>query len=120
MKEVKAYVRLTSLEEVVAALRQAGYCCMSIIDVSGLGNLMDPEQATYSLEFVQKMSKVAKIELACKDDDAERVVEVIKKHGRSGMAGDGIIFVHPIEKAIKIRTGDTGEGVLQTQSGIDA
>ena len=116
MKEVKAYVRLTSLEEVVAALRQAGFCCMSVIDVSGLGNLVDPEGATYSLEFVQKMSKVAKIELACKDDDAGKVVEVIKKSAHSGLAGDGIIFVYPLENATKIRTGESGDGVLQTQS----
>lgn len=64
MKEIKAYVRITLLEEIVGALRQAGFCCMSIVDVSGLGNLMDPKEAKYSMEFVQKMSKVAKIELA--------------------------------------------------------
>jgi nitrogen regulatory protein P-II 1 len=113
MKEVKAYVRVTLLEEVVSALRQAGLCCMSIIDVSGLGNLMDPEEAKYSLEFVQKMSKVAKIELACRDEEAETVIEVIRRHGRTGQPGDGIILVYPLEKAVKIRTGEEGKEILQ-------
>ncbi|MEO8167567.1 MAG: P-II family nitrogen regulator [bacterium] len=117
MKEIKAFVRVTLLEEVVAGLSQAGFCCMSIIDVSGLGNLADPKDSKYSLEFVQRTSKMAKIELACRDEEADKAVEVIRTKGRSGDAGDGIIFVLPLEKAVKIRTGDTGDGILQTQSG---
>ena len=114
MKEIKAYVRITTLGEVVQGLRAAGFPCMTIIDVSGLGNLVDPKQWNYSMEFVQKMSKLAKIELACRDDDAAKVVDIIKKYGCTHQSGDGILFVYNIERAVKIRTGEEGEQVLQT------
>jgi len=116
MKEIKAYIKITSLENVVAGLKNAGLCCMSIIDVSGLGPLMDPSQAKYSFEFVQKMSKVAKLELVCKDDDANRVVSVIQKYGCTNQPGDGIIFVSPVERAVKIRSGQEGDTILQVPS----
>lgn len=116
MKEVKAYVKLAVLEDVVSGLNLAGFCCMSIIDVSGLGNFMDPEHWKYSLEFVEKMSKVAKIELVCPDKDAAKVVEIIRTRGCTHQAGDGIVFVIPVERAVKIRTGEEGDHVLQTRT----
>jgi len=116
MKEIKAYVKITALEKVVASLKDAGFCCMSIIDVSGLGALMDPQEAYYSIEFVEKMSKVAKLELVCKDRDADTVVDLIQKSGCTHDHGDGIIFVLPVERAVKVRTGDEGESILQTTS----
>ncbi len=91
---------------------------MSIIDVSGLGSFMDPQNWKYSMEFVEKMSKVAKIELVCSDRDAEKAVETIKINGCSHEAGDGIVFVHPVERAVKIRSGEEGEKILQTPSKV--
>lgn len=116
MKEIKAYVKISALERVVAALKDGGFCCMSIIDVSGLGALMDPDEAKYSFEFVQKMSNVAKLELVCKDEDADTVVRLIQKNGCTHDHGDGIIFMLPVERAVKVRTGDEGDSILQTTS----
>ncbi len=113
MKEIKAYVRVSVLNEVVQALESAGYKSMIIIDVSALGSLADPKESAYSIEFVQKYSKVARIELVCDNSDAEQVVEIIKARGCTHQHGDGIIFVSDIERAIKIRTGEQGEKVLQ-------
>ena len=113
MKEIKAYVRVNVLNEVVRALEREGFKSMTIIDVSALGGLADPKESTYSLEFVEKYSKMAKIELACKDEDAPRAVAIIQKRGCTHQHGDGIIFVSDIRHAVKIRTGDEGEGVLQ-------
>jgi nitrogen regulatory protein P-II 1 len=117
MKEIKAFVKIIALEEVVAALRQAHFSSMSIIDVSGLGALTDPGQSKYSLEFAEKMSTVAKIELACRDGDVDRVVDIIKTRGCTHEAGDGIILVSPVERAVRIRTGEEGETILQANSG---
>jgi nitrogen regulatory protein P-II 1 len=119
MKEIKAYVKLSELERVVSGLKQAGFCCMSIIDVAGLGNYRDPENWKYSMEFVEKMSKVAKIELVCPDRDAEKAVEAIRINGCTHQAGDGIVFVYPVERAVKIRSGDEGERILQTPSKVE-
>ena len=116
MKEIKAYVKLSRLEDVVSGLKDSGFCCMTIIDVSGLGNYRNPEDWKYSIEFVEKTSKLAKIELACPDGQAGKAVDVIKTRGCTHSAGDGIIFVYPLDRAVKIRTGEEGDRVLQTRS----
>ncbi len=113
MKEIKAYVKTSVLENVVAGLKESGCSCMTIVDVSGLGNFMDPEQWKYSMEVVEKTSKVAKIELACRDDQADQLVEMIKQRGCTHQPGDGIIFVSELQRAVKIRTGEEGDNILQ-------
>ncbi|NIR51719.1 P-II family nitrogen regulator [candidate division KSB1 bacterium] len=113
MKEVKAYVRIRMVDQVVRALEEAGFDRMTIIDVSALGKLADEKEAKYSIEFVEKHSKMAKIELACKDRDVDQVVETIQKNACTHQPGDGIIFVAPVERAVKIRTCEEGEQILQ-------
>ena len=54
-----------------------------------------------------------KIEVVIEDKDKSLVVETILKHARTGDVGDGKIFVIPVEEAIRIRTGEEGEEVLQ-------
>lgn len=87
---------------------------MTIIDVSALGDLADEKETKYSTEFISRYSKVAKIELVCRDADVEQIVSIIKKKGCTSHPGDGILFVSPIERAVKIRTGEEGENILQT------
>ena len=116
MKEVKAYIRVGVVQEVVSALEGAGFCCMTIIDVSALGGLSDPAQSKYSIEFIERYSKMVRLELVCKDDDAGRVVEIIREKGCTHHSGDGIIFVLPVERAVKVRTGEEGGTILQVRS----
>ena len=54
-----------------------------------------------------------KLEIVVEDKDKSVVVETILKHARTGDVGDGKIFVLPVEEAIRIRTGEEGEEVLQ-------
>ena len=51
--------------------------------------------------------------MVVEDKDKSAVVEAILKHARTGNVGDGKIFVFPVEEAIRIRTGEEGENVLQ-------
>ncbi|MEX1138687.1 MAG: P-II family nitrogen regulator [Bacteroidota bacterium] len=112
MKELKAYVRVNVLNDVVHVLERAGFKSMTIIDVSALGNLADPEKSEYSLEFVEKYSKMAKIEMVCRDEDVEKALDIIKKRGCTHQHGDGIVFVSDVVRAVKLRTGEEGDGVL--------
>lgn len=114
MKEIKAYVRVTRIQHVVESLERAGFCCMTIIDVSGLGSLADAKESKYSFEFVERYSKLARIELVCRDENAEEVIQIIKGMGCTHQHGDGIIFVLPVEQAVKIRNGEEGDHILQT------
>ena len=51
----------------------------------------------------------AKIEVVVKDDMVDKVIDVIIKNARTGDIGDGKIFVYPVERVIRIRTGEEGE-----------
>ncbi|MFQ6070302.1 MAG: P-II family nitrogen regulator [Candidatus Aminicenantales bacterium] len=110
MKEVKAYVRSRKAEEVIRALEDAGISGMTLIDVMALGNIgVDPKDYKYSIEYVKKYSKVAKLEIICRDENVHKIIEIIRQKAYTGSRGDGMIFVSPVEIGIKIRTGAIGE-----------
>ncbi len=113
MKEVKAYVRLAIVHKVIEALKLKGYCCMTVINVSGIGQFVNTKDWKYSMEYIEKMSKMAKIELVCSDNVADEIVRIIQENGCTHQRGDGIIFVSNVERAVKIRTGEEGDTVLQ-------
>lgn len=108
MKEIKAYIRTEKAEEVIETLAEAGIHDVTVIDVMGCGHLMDPHNCKYSIEFVDRYSRLAKLELLCRDEEVERIVSMIREAAYTGMKGDGKIFVTPIEYIVKIRTGETG------------
>ena len=112
MKEIKAYIRTEKAEEVIESLAQSGIHDVTLIDVMGCGHLMDPPNCKYSIKFVERYSKLAKLELVCPDGDVESVVSIIRGAAYTGMPGDGKIFVTPIEYVMKIRTGETGAEAL--------
>lgn len=109
MKEVKAYLRCQKVEEVLEALDEEGIDGVTLIDVMGMGPLADPHTSKYSVACVQRYSNVAKLEVVCRDRDVHNVVQTIRKRAYTGMKGDGIIFVGPVDMAIKLRTGAVGE-----------
>lgn len=109
MKEVKAYLRCQKVEEVIEALDQLGVNGITLIDVMGLGAMADPHTSKYSMRCVERYSDVAKLEVVCREQDVHAIVRTIREHAYTGMKGDGMIFVVPVEMTIKIRTGAVGE-----------
>ncbi|MEE8185115.1 MAG: P-II family nitrogen regulator [Thermodesulfobacteriota bacterium] len=114
MKEIKAYIRLEKVEEVNNALEAAGVLGFTVIEVKALGKASVPETEQYSIEFSEKFSTIAKLEVVCNDEDIDRLVDVIKENAHTGHSGDGMIFVSDISCAVKIRTGERGEGALRS------
>ncbi len=112
MKEIKAYVRLEKTEEVIFALEQAGVPGLTAIEVRAVGKAAVPENERVSIDYVEKVSPVTKLETICRDEDAMRLVDVIRKAAYSGRRGDGMIFVSDIGYAVKIRNGLTGNAAL--------
>lgn len=108
MKEIKAYIRTGRAEEVLESLADIGIMDFTLIDVMGCGHLMDPNNCKYFIEYVERYSKLAKLELVCVDEEVEKIVSTIREKAYTGMPGDGKIFVTPVEYTIKIRTGETG------------
>jgi nitrogen regulatory protein P-II 1 len=95
MKLVTAIVRTTSLQHVVQRLEKIGIKGLTISEVKGVGEevrLNNP----YSIHD--------RIEIMVPDAKADEVAGVIAEHAATGLAGDGIVMVSPMDYAIKIRT----------------
>lgn len=114
MKEIKAYIRNTKAEEVVHALEEAGVPGITAIEVNALGAGIDPEKSKFSLKYAEKICLITKIEVVCKDVNAEMFMNIIRENAFSDHKGDGIIFLSDINDAIKIKTGLRGEDALNS------
>lgn len=113
MNEVKAFIRKRKAEEVIDGLEAEGFCCMTLIDVMGLGRMSDPDKAQLSISISERFSDIAKLVVVCNENQTQRVVDIICEHARSGQPGDGIIYVTPVTQAVHIRSGATGGDFLQ-------
>ena len=106
MKMVLAIIRPEKLEDVKKALEERGFVAMTVMEVKGRG-----EQKGIRLQFrgreleVDLLPKMV-IFLVVKDEDVDRVIEIVTKSARTGRYGDGKIFVLPVEKSVRIRTGE--------------
>lgn len=112
MKKIEAYIKPFKLDDVKAALMEIGVRGMSVTEVRGFGRQKGHTElyrgSEYKVDFLPK----SKIEIVIPDDKVEQVIEVIQKVARTGQVGDGKIFVIPVEDAVRIRTGESGEGAL--------
>lgn len=108
MKLIKAFVRTTQVEDIVQALEAAEAPGITISRVHGVGYGYEPRLFTMAPGEYQKMLEVSKIEVVCQVEDADRLIETLVNAARTGFQGDGIVFLTPVERAIKIRTGDEG------------
>jgi len=106
MKEIKAFFRAHKAEKITDALDNLGVTDYTITFVMGMGeHLEDATNSSYSIQVVKKYSNIAKLELVCKAHNVERITKTLREVGYTGSKGDGIIYVTPVERTIKIRTG---------------
>ena len=112
MKLVIAIIKPFKLEEVRDALVAVGVHGMTVTEVKGYGRQKGHTEiyrgAEYAVSFLPKI----KIEAAVQADQVGRVVEAIVAAARTGQIGDGKIFVTPIDRALRIRTGETDSDAL--------
>ena len=112
MKIVMAIIKPFKLEEVRDALTAIGVHGLTVTEVKGYGRQKGHTEiyrgAEYAVSFLPKI----KIEVAVTDDLVAKVIEAITAAARTGKIGDGKIFVSSIEKAVRIRTGETDGDAL--------
>jgi nitrogen regulatory protein P-II 1 len=107
MKLVRAIIKPERFEFVKKALEDKGFVSMTTSEVRGRGT-----QKGISLEYrgglmtVDMLPKI-QIEIVVTEKDVDAVITTITDAARTGKIGDGKIFVIPVEKAIRIRTGET-------------
>jgi nitrogen regulatory protein PII len=113
MKKIEAYVRHEAFEPIRAELLERGFPSLSITEVKGSGRQKGVVEHYRGSTLTVNVRPKLKLEVVVEDRDKSLVVETILRHARSGEIGDGKIFVVPVEEAIRIRTGEEGEDVLQ-------
>jgi nitrogen regulatory protein PII len=113
MKKVEAYIRHEAFEPIRSELLERGFPSISISEVKGSGRQRGVVETYRGSSLTVNVRPKLKIEVVVEDKDKPLVVETILKHARTGDVGDGKIFVIPVEEAIRIRTGEEGQEVLQ-------
>jgi nitrogen regulatory protein PII len=117
MKLVIAYVRHEAFEPIRAELLQLGFPSLSITEVKGSGRQKGITERYRGAELTNYLRPKLKLECAVADGDVQTIVDTILRHGRTGAVGDGKVFVLPMEEAYRVRTGESGEEILQSHPG---
>ena len=110
--KIEAIIKPTKVEDVKNALEKAGYVSLTITEVKGRGQQKGIKQVWRGREYVVDILPKVKVELVVKDENADEVVGVIQQSAKTGSFGDGKIFVIPVQKVVRIRTGETGADAL--------
>jgi len=112
MKLIIAYIKPFKLDEVKDAVQEAGVKGMSAIEVKGFGRQKGHTElyrgSEYHTDFIPKI----KMEMVVPENLVDTIVKIITDKARTGKMGDGKLFVLPVESAIRIRTGESGEEAL--------
>jgi len=112
MKKLEAIIKPFKLNDVKEGLTKLGIQGMTVTEVKGFGRQRGHKEiyrgAEYQIDFVPKI----KIEIVVPDSLVPDTVKVIQENARTGDIGDGKIFVYPMEEAIRIRTGESGNDAI--------
>jgi len=112
MKRIEAVIKPFKLEDVKDALTDAGITGMTVSDVKGYGRQQGHSELYRGAEYVVDFLPKIRIDLVVAEDQVDEVVSLISESARTGKIGDGKIFVSPIEKIIRIRTGEEDEEAI--------
>ena len=112
MKLITAIIKPFKLDEVKSALTALGVQGMTVTEVAGFGRQRGNTEIYRGAEYVISFVPKVRIDLVVASEQADKVVAAIQDAARVGEIGDGKIFVSPIERAVRIRTGETDEAAL--------
>ena len=119
MKLITAIVRPERLPEVKEALFRAGITGITLTRVNGHGGEQEVVGQYRGTTVVMEFHEKVKIEMVCSEPFVEATVKAIVSSARTGEVGDGKIFVQPIERVIRIRTGEENNAALTAVNAED-
>lgn len=112
MKKVEAIIKPFKLDDVKDALNELGVQGMTVTEVKGFGRQKGHTElyrgAEYAVDFLPK----TKLEVVVPDSLVDQVVDRVSEAARTGKVGDGKIFILDVLDAVRIRTGERGEGAI--------
>ncbi len=112
MMKIEAIIKPFKLDEVKDALGEIGVQGMTVTEVKGFGRQKGHTELYRGAEYVVDFLPKLKIEVVVPDELVEKVTLALSDAARTGKIGDGKIFVLPVEEAIRIRTGESGDDAL--------
>lgn len=118
-KKIEAFIREEKLDDVKKALADIGIVGMNVFEVHGHGRqggvTLAWRTGTYKVDMLPRYQ----LNIVLSDHNLEKTVETIRKAAYTGQAGDGLIFVYPVEDVIRIRTNERGKDALTYEGDID-
>lgn len=112
MKLVIAVIKPFKLEEVREALTGIGVQGLMVSEVKGYGRQSGHTEIYRGAEYVVNFVPKIRLELVVPDAVLPAVIEALSTTAKTGKIGDGKIFVLPVEQAMRVRTGETGDEAL--------
>jgi len=112
MKFITAVIKPFKLDEVREALTKIGVEGLTVTEVKGYGRQKGHTEIYRGTEYAVNFLPKLKIEVAVSKKNADSVIEAITDAAKTGQIGDGKIFVHTIEQAVRIRTGEANADAL--------
>ena len=112
MKMITAVIKPFKLEEVREALAECGVTGLTVTEVKGFGRQKGHTELYRGAEYVVDFLPKVNVEVVVKTEDVDRCVDAIVNVARTGKIGDGKIFVTPVERVVRIRTGDLDDAAI--------
>ena len=112
MKLVIGIVRPEKANDVLEALYRAEVRGLSVSRVQGHGGELERVETYRGTTVKMALNEKVRFEIAVSDDFVEPAIEALCEGGRTGEVGDGKIFVVPLERVVRIRTGETDQGAV--------
>jgi nitrogen regulatory protein P-II 1 len=119
LKKIEAIIREDKLNDVKESLEEIGIRGMNIVEIRGRGRQGGITLAGRSGSYQVDMLTKIQINIVLSSHNLDETIEAILKAGRTGDAGDGLIFVYPVEEVIRIRTGERGHEAVVYPGDID-
>ena len=112
MKKIEAIVKPFKLDDIRETLSEIGITGMTTTEVKGFGRQKGHTELYRGAEYVVDFLPKVRIEIVVSDEQVEACIDAITQAARTGKIGDGKIFVTPVEKVVRIRTGEENEQAI--------
>ncbi|HEY7927507.1 MAG: P-II family nitrogen regulator [Candidatus Dormibacteria bacterium] len=113
MKKVEAIIRPERLQAVQDAMDALGASGLTVTEVLGCGAQRGYTETYRGARANISLQRKVKVEAVVGDSMVEAVVTAITGAARTGEVGDGKIFIHPVDDAVRIRTGERGDAIVR-------
>jgi nitrogen regulatory protein P-II 1 len=112
MKKIEAIVKPFKLDDIKNALDGKGVYGMTVSEVKGYGRQKGHREMYRGAEYITDFVPKIKIEVVVAADRVDELVDVLREAANTGKIGDGKIFILPVERVVRVRTGEQNEDAV--------